>query len=82
MLSDGEKYNNTTQATYDEPVDRVILDFVLSRRGFVQVLGAGLLMAVSEAPVLGQRPGAAAGVGAVAAEPRGSRRGCTSAKTA
>ncbi|MGA2498217.1 MAG: molybdopterin cofactor-binding domain-containing protein [Tepidisphaeraceae bacterium] len=56
-----EDNNTTTQAAYDEPVDRVIFDFALSRRGFVQVLGAGLLIAVSEAPVLGQAAGGRGG---------------------
>jgi len=40
-----------------EAVEAVGYDFGLSRRGFVQVLGAGLLVAVSAAPALGQRRG-------------------------
>lgn len=39
---------------YDEAVDRVGFDFSLSRRRFVQMLGAGLLIAVCEAPVIAQ----------------------------
>src|SRR4051812_33517749 len=39
---------------YDEPVDRLAYDFGLNRRSFVQWLGAGLLIAVSPAPVLAQ----------------------------
>ena len=42
---------------YDEPVDRVDYQFGLTRRGFVQILGAGLLIAVADAPVLAQRRG-------------------------
>ncbi|MFI5379677.1 MAG: molybdopterin cofactor-binding domain-containing protein [Tepidisphaerales bacterium] len=56
-----EDNNTTTQAVYDEPVDRVVFDFALSRRGFVQVLGAGLLIAVSEVPALGQAAGRGGG---------------------
>jgi isoquinoline 1-oxidoreductase len=40
-----------------ETVDTVGYDFGLSRRGFVQVLGAGLLVAVSPIPALAQRGG-------------------------
>src|SRR5882724_5303223 len=48
-------------ATYDEPVDRVDYDFGLSRRSFVKVLGAGLLIAVA--------------IPAIAQEESGGRRG-------
>ena len=48
-------------AAYDEPVDRVDYDFGLSRRSFVKVLGAGLLIA--------------AAIPAVAQEETGARRG-------
>src|SRR6185312_2760324 len=44
-------------ADYDEPVERVGYDFGLTRRGFVQILGAGLLIAVSDAPLWAQRRG-------------------------
>jgi isoquinoline 1-oxidoreductase len=40
---------------YDEPVDRVDYQFGLTRRGFVQILGAGLLIAVADSPVLAQQ---------------------------
>ena len=46
---------------YDEPMDRVEFDFAVSRRDFLQVLGAGLLIAVScgeaGAQVAPTRPG-------------------------
>jgi len=38
----------------DEPVELVGYDFGLSRRGFVQLLGAGLLITVSAGPLLAQ----------------------------
>src|SRR5271169_1195481 len=44
-----------------EAVDTVAYDFGLSRRGFVQVLGAGLLVAVSPMPALAQRGGGRGG---------------------
>jgi len=47
-----------------ETVDTVAYDFGLSRRGFVQVLGAGLLVAVSPMPALAQRGGGRGGAGA------------------
>src|SRR5438477_5469408 len=54
---------------YDEPVDRVDFDFATSptRRDFVKVLGAGLLIAVciadadAQTPAQQRRPGGAAG---------------------
>jgi len=49
-------------AAYDEPVDRVDYDFGLSRRSFVKVLGAGLLIA-AVVPAVAQEEG------------RGGRRG-------
>jgi isoquinoline 1-oxidoreductase subunit beta len=42
---------------YEEPLERVPYDFGISRRGFVQVLGAGLLITASAGTVLGQRRG-------------------------
>ena len=54
-------------AAYDEPVERVDYDFGLSRRSFVKVLGAGLLIAAA-APALAQeeraRRGGFGGAGA------------------
>ena len=44
-----------------EAVQPVGYDFGLSRRGFVQVLGAGLLVAVSPMPALAQRGGGRGG---------------------
>jgi CO/xanthine dehydrogenase Mo-binding subunit len=41
---------------YDQPVERVDYDFGLSRRSFVKVLGAGLLVTVS-LPALAQESG-------------------------
>ena len=40
---------------YDEPLEPIHFDFGLKRRGFVQLLGAGLLIAASAAPSLAQR---------------------------
>jgi isoquinoline 1-oxidoreductase len=48
---------------YEEAVERVHYDFGLKRRAFVQILGAGLLIAVS-APALAQRRGGRGGGGA------------------
>ena len=50
-------------AGYDEPVDRVGYEFGLTRRGFVQILGAGLLIAIGDAPAWGQRRGGGGGGG-------------------
>src|SRR5215472_9873354 len=48
---------------YDEPVDRVDYQFGLTRRGFVQILGAGLLIAVADSSVSAQRRGGRGGRG-------------------
>jgi len=45
------------EINYDELVERVDYDFGLSRRSFVKVLGAGLLIAVS-LPAIAQESGA------------------------
>jgi isoquinoline 1-oxidoreductase len=42
---------------YEEPIERVGYDFGLSRRSFVQFLGAGLMIAASISPALAQRQG-------------------------
>ena len=42
------------------PLERHEYDFALTRREFVQVLGAGLLITASAAPVAAQRRGDAA----------------------
>ncbi len=47
----------------EEPLAPVGYDFGLKRRAFVQLLGAGLLLAVSAAPALAQRRGARGGGG-------------------
>ena len=47
-----------------EEMERVGYDFGLKRRSFVQLLGAGLLLAVSVAPALAQRRGGRGGGGA------------------
>jgi isoquinoline 1-oxidoreductase len=49
------------QSEYQEPLERVPYDFGITRRGFVQVLGAGLLITVSAGTVLGQRRGGPGG---------------------
>jgi isoquinoline 1-oxidoreductase len=51
------------EGDYEEPIERVSYDFGLSRRGFVQMLGAGLLIASSASPALAQRPGGRGGFG-------------------
>lgn len=45
------------EINYDELVQRVDYDFGLSRRSFVKMLGAGLLIAVSLPPALAQESG-------------------------
>ena len=40
---------------YEEPIEPLHFDFGLKRRGFVQLLGAGLLIAASASPALAQR---------------------------
>ncbi len=50
---------------YFEPVETVAYDFGLSRRGFMQWLGAGLLISASAAPALAQRAGSRGGARAL-----------------
>src|SRR3989442_3533149 len=50
-------------AEYEEPIELVKYDFGLSRRGFVQILSAGLLIASSASPALAQRAGRRGGFG-------------------
>ena len=45
----------------DEPVERLDYDFGLSRRSFVQIIGTGLLVAISVSPAVGQRSGGRGG---------------------
>src|ERR1035441_5979573 len=58
---------------YDEPVDRVDYDFGLSRRSFVKVLGAGLLIAAAIPAVAQQEGGRRGGVGGGGARTLGAR---------
>src|SRR5512140_1108388 len=51
----------STPQEYQEPVETLPYDFGLKRRSFVQVLGAGLLLAVSTGPALAQRAGRGGG---------------------
>ncbi len=48
---------------YEEPLEPVHFDFGLKRRGFMQLLGAGLLIAASTAPALAQPAGRRGGFG-------------------
>jgi isoquinoline 1-oxidoreductase len=54
-----------TEPEYEESMEPVGYDFGLKRRSFVQLLGAGLLLAVSAAPALAQRRGGRGGGGGV-----------------
>jgi isoquinoline 1-oxidoreductase len=56
---------STESSTIDpeELSDKVSFDFGFSRRGFVQVLGAGLMIAMHAAPALAQRSGGGRGGG-------------------
>ncbi|MGA2797768.1 MAG: molybdopterin cofactor-binding domain-containing protein [Thermoguttaceae bacterium] len=49
------------QSEYQESIERVPYDFGITRRGFVQALGAGLLITVSAGTALGQRRGGPGG---------------------
>jgi isoquinoline 1-oxidoreductase len=53
----------TQPPEYQEEMEPVGYDFGLKRRSFVQLLGAGLLLAVSAAPALAQRRGGRGGGG-------------------
>jgi isoquinoline 1-oxidoreductase len=53
--------------------EKVSFDFGFSRRGFVQVLGAGLMVAVHVAPALAQRSGGGRGGGGGRSHPVGAR---------
>src|SRR5258708_19754097 len=50
-----------TPADYEESIERVGYDFGVSRRSFVQFLGAGLMVAASVSPALAQRQGGRGG---------------------
>ena len=60
------------EINYDELVERVDYDFGLSRRSFVKVLGAGLLIAVT-IPALAQEEAARRGGGGGGARNLGAR---------
>jgi len=47
--------NTSLSSEYEEAIEPVGYDFGLKRRSFVQLLGAGLLLAVSVAPALAQQ---------------------------
>jgi isoquinoline 1-oxidoreductase len=53
--------NESVRPEYEEPVERLDYDFGISRRAFVQVLSAGLLIAASPVPALAQRSGGRGG---------------------
>jgi len=53
--------NKSAEPVYDEPVERIDYEFGLSRRGFVQMLGTGLLVTAFEGTVAAQRGGARSG---------------------
>jgi CO/xanthine dehydrogenase Mo-binding subunit len=55
--------SSPAQPEYEEDLQPVGYDFGLKRRAFVQLLGAGLLVAVSAAPALAQRRGGHGGGG-------------------
>src|SRR5437868_6416572 len=57
----------------DEPIEPVGYDFGLSRRGFVQILSAGLLIASSVSPALSQRSGRRGGFGGSGARTMSAR---------
>jgi CO/xanthine dehydrogenase Mo-binding subunit len=61
LPSNGIPQPNDEELNYDELVERVGYDFGLSRRSFVQVLGAGLLIAASMPAVAQQRRGGRGG---------------------
>jgi isoquinoline 1-oxidoreductase len=52
-----EKTDSAAADTYTEDVERVDYDFRLTRRGFVEVLGAGVLLSVPLSSALAQRRG-------------------------
>jgi isoquinoline 1-oxidoreductase len=60
-----DESNEFSQTEYQEPIERVPYDFGITRRGFVQVLGAGLLITVTAGTALGQRRGGPGGGRAV-----------------
>jgi isoquinoline 1-oxidoreductase len=58
---------------YDEPVEQVDYDFGLSRRSFVKVLGAGLLIAVAVPGAAQEARGRRGGIGGGGASTLGAR---------
>jgi isoquinoline 1-oxidoreductase len=59
--------DDATYAAYDEPVDQIEYDFGLSRRSFVKVLGAGLLIATVVPAIAQEEGGRRSGFGGGAA---------------
>ncbi len=57
FMNDDLQTHEPVQLDDEEPIERVGYDFGLNRRSFVQLLGAGLLIAVSAAPAWAQRAG-------------------------
>src|SRR5258708_12508733 len=62
-----------TEIDYDELIEPVGYDFGLSRRSFVQILSAGLLITASASSVLAQRAGGRGGLGGRGARSIGAR---------
>ena len=52
QYNESNELKESQQTEYQEPIERVPYDFGITRRGFVQVLGAGLLITVSAGTVL------------------------------
>src|SRR5690349_3696773 len=57
----------------EELSENVAYDFGVSRRGFVQVLGAGIMLAVNAGPALAQRAGGRGGGGGGRTRPVAAR---------
>ena len=58
---------NGFEAEYTEEMQTVGYDFGMSRRSFMQVLGAGLLISVAAPAIAQRRPGGREGGGAAGA---------------
>ena len=80
---------NPADLEYQEPIEQIDFHFGVSRRTFVQVLGAGLMIAVCDFPQSAEAQQAQAAGGAAAADAADSSapgrlswpRDCISAKT-
>ena len=60
-MKTNDSITNPAAPEMEEHSEKVPFDFGVSRRGFVQMLGAGLLIAVSAGPALAQRGGGRGG---------------------